>query len=406
MRILVVTQYFWPENFRINDLVSELVKRGHQVTVLTGKPNYPDGKFFPNFLANPEEFKELNGVKIIRVPILARGVGNLKLALNYLAFALSASFLGPWLLKGQAFDAIFAYEPSPITVGIPAAVMRYFKKAPLIFWVLDLWPETIQALDIVRSKFILWMLKKLVQQIYQRCDLILAQSKSFIPKIAQYTSAYSQIEYFPSWSDITLNDQVIKPASEIPIKSGCFNIMFAGNIGEAQDFPTIVEAAYILKSHLNIRWIIIGSGRQSKKLKEEVQMQGLEHCFLFLGQFSVERMPSFFVHADVLLVSLKKAPIFAMTIPGKLQSYLASGIPILAMLDGEGADIIRNADAGIICSAGDSRELAKSVLRLSRTSIRDRQLMGKRGKALSLREFDRDKLISKLERWFKLPSCG
>lgn len=402
MRILVVTQYFWPENFRINDLVSELVNRGHQVTVLTGKPNYPDGIFFPDFLASPEKFNEFNGVKIVRIRIPARGAGSARLVLNYLAFALNASLLGPWLLRNQNFDVIFANQLSPVTVGIPAAVMRFFKKAPLVFWVLDLWPETIEALGITRSKFILAILRQLVRQIYKQCDLILAQSKSFISKIAQYAESDAWIEYFPSWSDIVLRDRQIQPATEFPMSPGSFNIMFTGNIGEAQDFPAIINAAKILKEHQNIRWIIIGSGRQEAWVKAQIKKLGLEDCFILLGRFPIERMTSFFMHADALLITLKRDPIFAMTIPGKLQSYLATGIPILAMLDGEGSAIVSKSGSGFTCASGDSVALAQCARRLSLMPIQERKSMGENGPIFSAQEFDRNQLISQLEHWFNV----
>lgn len=402
MRLLVVTQYFWPENFRINDLVSELAKRGHQVIVLTGKPNYPEGKVFPDFAANPKAYNSINNVSIIRVPMLSRGTGSFSLVLNYLSFALSASLMAPILLRGMYFDAIFAYQLSPITVGIPAALIRAIKKAPLVFWVLDLWPETIEALDITRSNLILKPLKMLVRRIYKHCDLILAQSKSFIPKIRQYAGDSAHIEYFPSWSDVSFNGDCEMAALEVPDLPGSFNIMFTGNIGEAQDFPAILKAATILKNHENIRWLIVGSGRDGKWVEEEVQKQGLHDRFILLGRFPVERMPSFIKHADALLVSLKKDPIFSMTIPGKLQSYLAAGRPILAMLDGEGGKIIKDSGAGITCPSGDYVALAESALKLSKMSQEERGSMAEKAIAIGLAEFDRDKLIGNLEAWLKL----
>jgi len=402
VRLLVVTQYFWPENFRINDLVSELVKRGHQVTVLTGKPNYPEGKVFPDFAANPKAYKNFNGVSIIRVPMFSRGTGSFSLVLNYLSFALSASLLSPILLRGIYFDAIFTYQLSPITVGIPAALIRAIKKAPLVFWVLDLWPETIEALDITRSNLILKPLKMLVRGIYKHCDLILAQSKSFIHKIRQYAGDSAHIEYFPSWSDVSFTSDSEVAAPEVPILPNSFNIMFTGNIGEAQDFPAILKAAAILKNHENIRWLIVGSGRDGNWVEGEIKKQGLTDRVILLGRYPVERMPSFIKHADALLVSLKKEPIFSMTIPGKLQSYLAAGRPILAMLDGEGGKIIKDSGAGMACPSGDFVALAESALKLSKISLEERRSMGEKAIAIGLAEFDRDKLIGNLEAWLKL----
>ena len=401
VRLLVVTQYFWPENFRINDLVAELVRRGHQVVVLTGWPNYPDGRVFDEFRDHPRDFDKYEGARIVRVPLLPRGRGGIRLLLNYLTFAVSASLLGLWRLRGRQFDAILAYEPSPITVGIPAGVFRAFKKAPLAFWVLDLWPETLQAIGVVRSKLLLTLVGKLVASIYKRCDLILAQSKSFVPAIAKYAGRGARIEYFPSWSDSVFNAADVEAATEIPVKQGSFNILFAGNIGEAQDFPAILAAAERLKDFPSIRWLIVGDGRMSGWVAEEIKARGLEACVSMPGRYQVERMPSFFKHADALLVSLKDESIFSLTIPGKLQSYLAAGIPILAMLNGEGAEVVEKGEVGLACRAGDHEALAAAVLRLYGMPIGERVAMGVNGMALSKQEFGREKLIGQLEVWLE-----
>jgi len=401
MRLLVVTQYFWPENFKINDLVAEWVRRGHQVVVLTGQPNYPDGRVFDEFRERPRDFDEYQGARIIRVPMLPRGRGSARLLLNYLTFAVSASLLGLWRLRGQEFDAILAYEPSPITVGIPAGVFRAFKKVPLVLWVLDLWPETLQAVGVVRSKKLLYLVGKLVASIYKRCDLILAQSNSFVPAIARYAGRGARIEYFPSWPDLVFDAEDVEAAIEIPANHGGFNILFAGNIGEAQDFPAILAAVERLKGYPDIRWWIVGDGRMAGWVAEEIKARKLEACVSMLGRYPVERMPSFFKHADALLVSLKDEPIFALTIPGKLQSYLAAGIPVLAMLNGEGADVIRNANAGLACAAGDAKQLAQAVLELVAMSDDERLQLGENGRVYAQNEFNREVLMDKLENWFE-----
>lgn len=400
MRILVVTQYFWPENFRINDLVSEFCLLGHEVTILTGYPNYPSGIIFSEFRLNPSAFAKFEGANVIRVPVISRGKGALRLMLNYVSFVISATFLGVFSLQGQKFDVIFVFEPSPITVGLPAIFLRNLKRAPLAFWVLDLWPETLEAIGVVRSRYILKAIGLLVTFIYNRCDLILAQSKSFIPKIHQYCHKEIKVEYFPSWSDTTFNHSIIDLAEEVPVAEGVFSIMFAGNIGDAQDFPAILDAAEVVKGDRGIRWLIVGEGRASQWVRSEVIRRGLKHCFLLLGNYPVDRMPSFYKHADALLVSLKAESIFAMTIPGKLQSYLASGIPILAMLNGEGAEIIRRSGAGISSPAGDGFALATAVIHMANMNNEERLKMGRAGLALSEEEFNRGALISKLLSWF------
>jgi colanic acid biosynthesis glycosyl transferase WcaI len=399
MRLLVVSQYFWPENFRINDLVAELVRRGHHVTVLTGLPNYPEGRVFQQFRDAPARYSHYEGAEVIRVPLMPRGNGGLRLMLNYLTFAVSATIVGLWKLRGRQFDAVFAYEPSPITVGLPAAVMRSAKRAPLAFWVLDLWPETLQAIGVVRSRVLLQAVGKLVAFIYRRCDLILAQSKSFIPQIQKYAGKDSRVEYFPSWAESVFDMQRAVPADEVPLKPGSFNVMFAGNLGDAQDFPAILAAAESLKAHAHIRWLIVGDGRMARWVADEIKRRHLQDCVLMLGRHPVERMPSFFKHANALLVSLKDEPIFSMTIPGKLQSYLAAGIPVVAMLNGEGAEVVRGSRSGLTCAAGDHAGLAAAVLKLSEMSEQERDTMGSNGLAVSAREFDRDTLIDRLEEW-------
>jgi colanic acid biosynthesis glycosyl transferase WcaI len=401
MRLLVVSQYFWPENFRINDLVAEFVKRGHQVTVLTGLPNYPDGKVFDQFKADPVHYSKYEGAEIVRVPLVARGRGGIRLLLNYLSFAASASFIGLWKLRGRQFDVIFTCQLSPVTVGLPAAVMRTVKRAPMAFWVLDLWPESLQAVGVVRSKKVLQVVGSLVSFIYKRCDLILAQSKSFIPQIQKYAAKGCRIEYFPSWAESVFHEKHSLPADEVPLKLGSFNVMFAGNIGDAQDFSAILAAAENLKSHAHIRWLIVGDGRMAHWVADEIRRRNLQDCVLMLGRYTVDRMPSFFKHADVLLVSLKDEPIFSMTIPGKLQSYLAAGIPVVAMLNGEGAELIVSSRSGVTCAAGDHNGLSEAVLKLFEMPSKEREALGQNGLNASVREFHRDTLMDQMEGWLE-----
>lgn len=400
MRILIVSQYFWPENFRVNDLATELSARGHDVTVLTGVPNYPAGKVFEEFTREPESFCRFGRIPVERVPMFPRGSGAFRLMLNYASFALSASLIGTWRLRGKPFDVIFVFEPSPITVGLPAVLLRRLKRAPLAFWVLDLWPETLQAIGAVRSQRILDAVGRLVSFVYKRCDLVLAQSRSFVPQILKYCPPGKRVEYFPSWSDAAFDFSAVEPAPEISVSRTAFNILFAGNVGEAQDFPAIIDAAECVRES-DIRWLIVGDGRAAAWAREEVKRRGLEEQVLFFGQHPVERMPSFFRHADALLVSLKNEPIFAMTIPGKLQAYLAAGIPVLAMLNGEGAAIVEAAGAGISSPAGDGHALAGNALRLAAMSREERAQMGRRGREYYAANFDRDMLISRLLQWFE-----
>jgi len=397
MRILIVTQYYWPEVFRINDLTEEFVRRGHQVTVLTGVPNYPDGSVFSEYADNPNAYKTYKGVDIVRVPIVVRGKGDFQLFLNYLTFIISSTVIGLFKLRKQSFDSIFVFQPSPITVGLPAIAFRYFKKSPLVFWVLDLWPDTLEAVGVVRSKIILSVIGRLVSFIYNHCDLLLGQSKSFLPHI-QKNSKNRRIEYFPSWADSAI--QQVQKNTNSSMKSGDnFNVMFTGNVGDSQDFPAILNAVDLLKENNSIHWTIVGDGRISGWLKKEIKKRGLEGVMTLAGRHPVEKMPEFFKQADALLVSLKDKPVYEMTIPGKLQAYLMSGKPILAMLSGEGANIVAESGCGITCTAGNWKCLADAVQKLYSMPETELVSMGEKGIDFSMKEFNREHLISKLENW-------
>lgn len=397
MQILVVTQYFWPENFRVNDLVKEWVQRGHQVTVLTGKPNYPSGSVFEDYRAKPSAFAEYEGAKVIRVPMLPRGNGDFRLVMNYLSFVIGASIFGPWYLRGITAEVIFVFEPSPVTVGLPAILMSRLNKAPVVFWVLDLWPETLVAMDEVRSPWILAWVGQMVRFIYNRCALVLGQSRGFVTSIAKYCDDKTKIRYFPSWAEDVFDEKNVNLAPEIPQKEDVFTVIFAGNIGEAQDMPAVLKAAGHLKENAAIRWVVVGDGRKSEWLKSEVVRRGLQDQVLLPGRFPVERMPSFYAHADALLVVLKNDPVFSMTIPGKVQSYLMVGKPILGMLDGEGAAVITDANAGLSCDAGDAAGLAEAVLTLAAMTPERRKQLGLNGQQYAQQEFGRAQLMDRLE---------
>jgi colanic acid biosynthesis glycosyl transferase WcaI len=397
LRVLVVSQYFWPENFRINELTAELVRRGNSVTVLTGKPNYPDGTVFADFRARPTEFSRFQGAEVVRVPMWPRGRNGFSLLLNYLTFALSASVFGSWRLRGREFDVLFVFEPSPVTVGLPAVLLRRFKRAPLLFWVLDQWPETLTAVGALKSRFVLGLVGRLVSFIYNRCEALLAQSRSMVPLVRRYTHPPERVIYFPNWSEPVKEGENVLPAPEVPTKAGHFDVMFAGNVGESQDFGAILDAAQTLREHTHIRWLVVGDGRMAPWVRAEITRRGMENVFVMLGRHPPERMPSFFRSADALLVTLRADPVFALTVPGKLQSYLAAGIPIIGMLNGEGRQIIEDSNSGFACDAGDSAGLARAVLKLAGLATQERVAMSERGRAYALREFDRDKLIASLE---------
>lgn len=408
LSILIVSQYFWPENFRVNDLVEELADRGHEVVVLTGQPNYPEGAIFPAYRADPRLFQKFGNVPIFRVPVIPRGHSNIRLVVNYLSFALTASTAGIWRLRGRRFDAIFVFQTSPITAALPAVLLRRLKRAPLLMWILDLWPDTLSAIGVVKSPRLLKAVEALVRFIYKRCDRILVQSRAFEPKVTKVAGRGDTIRYFPGWAESIFDGSgaIVTPAAELEPYRDNFKVLFAGNIGEAQDFPAILDAVEILRDRPGLRWIIVGDGRAAPYVREEISRRGLHDRIIFMGRYPLERMPSFFIGADALLVTLRKEPIWSMTIPGKVQSYLAAGKPLLAMLDGEGGRVVEEAKAGLVAPAGDSRALADNVARLMAMDAAKRVAMGRRGQAFGKREFDRGDLVNAFEGWIEECRAG
>lgn len=400
MKVLIVTQYYWPENFRVNDLAEALVGRGHRVTVLTGLPNYPGGRLFRGYGFSGPYWEEHAGISIVRVPLIPRGSGNrIRLALNYLSFALAASVLGPMRLS-RDFDAIFVHEPSPVTVALPAIVMKQRTGAPITLWVLDLWPESVAATGAARSPRLLGWISRLVRFIYRRCDRILVSSRGFTSRVEAAGGAARSIRYFPNWAESLYEPRPRTLPPPAPLPDG-FRVMFAGNVGAAQDFPTILDAAAQIKAEARIHWVILGEGRMLDWVRSEIARRGLTGTVHLLGQHPVTSMPAFFAHADAMLVSLSDDPVFALTVPGKVQAYLACGRPILAMLDGEGAQVVRDARAGITCPPGNGDALAQSVLALARMDRAEREQLGANGLAHSRAEFDRDTLMTQLEDWLQ-----
>jgi glycosyltransferase involved in cell wall biosynthesis len=400
VQILIVTQYFWPEEFRINDLALGLLARGHKVTVLTGKPNYPAGRFFAGYGFFGQSREDYHGVKVLRVPLIPRGGGDsVRLVLNYFSFAASASLLAPILCR-EDYDAILVYEPSPITVGLPARVLRAITGAPVLFWVQDLWPESLAATGAVRAPWILKLAAKLTQCIYRGCDRILVQSRAFIEPTLRMGVERERIAYFPNSAEALYRPlDLPADAPERAAMPAGFRVLFAGNIGAAQDFPTILAAAELLKSNAHIHWIVLGEGRMRDWVRTEIVRRGLTGSVHLLGRHPVESMPRWFAAADAMLVTLKRERIFAYTIPAKVQSYMACARPIVAGLDGEGAQVVTEAEAGYVVPAQSPRELADAVRMLAALPAAQRASMGAAGRRYFEQHFERNRLLEQLEGW-------
>lgn len=393
MKILVVSQYFWPESFLVNDLCVSLCERGHEVTVYTGVPNYPGGKVFADYSLLFPKAEVYKNVKIKRVPLIPRGKGGgLRLLINYFSFALTSVFLAPFKCRGQ-FDLIFVMQLSPVTVGLPAVFLKFLKKAPIVFWVQDLWPESLSATGAIRSPLILRAVKSLVKFIYSHCDVILIQSEAFREKVRSVLPSLKNIRYLPNWAPGYFVPKSTRGSMGLP---GKFRVMFAGNVGAAQNLEVVLDAAEALREHKEIHWLIVGDGRASKWLEKSVAKRGLGDRVHLLGRHPIEKMPNFFAEADCMLVTLKKDPIFEMTVPSKVQVYLACGKPIVTALDGEGSRIVAEARAGYCGPSGDSGILAENVLKLYRSSYAERQEFGRNGRDYFERHFEQGKVLDDL----------
>lgn len=399
MRVLIVTQYFHPEPFRVNDLAVALHTRGHAVAVLTGMPNYPAGHLYPGYGAIFPGSEDYCGVSVIRAPLITRGSSKgWRLILNFISFALSASISGFIRCRGK-FDIILVYQPSPITVALPAFLLRKIKGAPVMLWIQDLWPDTLAAVG--QHGRLSHVAAAIANWVHQRCDLLLVQSDAFTkPLIARGIPAKS-IRYLPNWAEDFYKQPAEASMVDPLAKFRGTRILFAGNIGSAQSFETIIEAARLIKHRVDIHWIIVGDGLMHAEVKNLIETHDLADTVEMLGRFPPEYMPLLFSHADALLVTLRANPVFAMTIPSKIQSYLASGVALVGALDGEGARVIREAGAGLVADAEDAPGLAQCVLQLAAMAPAERTKMGLRGRDYLDRHFNRDRLLDQLEVWMQ-----
>lgn len=395
MKLLVLTQYFWPESFRINDLVRSCVEKGLDVQVLTAKPNYPDGKVFDGYRALGCSREEWGGVKVSRVPIIPRGKGGAgRLAANYLSFILSGLIFGPWLLRRQDIDVIFVYAPSPLLQAIPALLLGWLKKCPVVLWVQDIWPESLEATGYVRNPAILRFVEWWIRFIYKHTDLILVQSRAFEGPV-RVLAPGKKINYYPNSVAETFLSLDGGACAGLPVPDSGFTVLFAGNIGTAQAVEVIVGAAELLRGYPDIHFVVVGHGSRWEWLSQQARSLGLANIHL-PGRFPLETMPGMMAKASALLVTLADQPIFSLTVPAKIQAYMAVGRPIIACLNGEGARLVGEADAGLVAAAGDSRGLAEAVLQLYEMPLEQRRRLGENARRYFQIHFEHGKLMDDL----------
>jgi len=395
MNVLVISQYFWPEIFRINELVKSLLDRNIKVDVITGKPNYPDGKVYSGYSAWGIKRELWNGAEIFRVPIFPRGKNSkFCLALNYISFILSALIFGLFRFRNIKPDVILVYALSPLLMALPALFFGWIRHIPVVLYVQDLWPDSMEATGYIKNKLIIRLVRKIVAFIYNKSDMILVSSLPFIDAIRCF-GTQAKIIYCPNSVDNNFSDPEsgLKPTIS-ELDSG-FSVVFAGNVGAAQGVQVIVHAAQLLRDYPDIRFIVVGSGSKLDWIKDQVISLDLNNLFL-VGRHPIEAMPNLLSRASVLLVTLSDRPIFALTVPSKIQAYLAVGRPIIASMNGEGARIVQEAGAGICVPAEDSVALAEAILKLYKLSDSERIQLGNNGKSYFAQHFEHEKLVEKL----------
>ena len=397
MKILVVTQYFYPEEFKINDLVKGMVEKGHEVTVLTGKPNYPGGKILNGYKKWTVTKEIVFGATVIRVPIIPRGSGKtIPLIANYFSFVFSSCFYQ--MTHCLRPDKIFVWDSSPILQAYAGIRVKKKTGVDMSMWVQDLWPESITAAKGIKGGLVISLLTKMVRNIYRHFDTLFVQSPAFEESIRQKGQLKARFIHAPNWAE----DVFTTPESQIDVSRyqslmpKGFIVMFAGNIGAAQDFENILKAAKITRRNPDIHWVIVGDGRMRKAAEEICKHEQLEDCVHFLGRFPYAEMPHFFVHADVMLLSLRDEHIFSLTIPSKTQAYMAAGKPIATMISGIGNEVVREAGCGMTANAGDASQLAENIVKLKAMPREELKLMGEKGHQYYQEHFQKDKVISRI----------
>lgn len=403
MRILVLTQYIYPETFKSSDLVFELAKRGHHIDVLTGIPNYPEGHYYKGYGILKKRFEVVNGVHFYRCWQSPRKLlpGLLGLALNYITFVFSAYL---WMIFyfvwKEKYDAIITHEPSPITQILPANFLGKLRKTPVYSWIMDIWPDSVtDSLNESKAKYIIPPLRWVTNKVYRDSTKLLITSKGFKDLICRDADYSEKIIYFPNWSDDILKMPADFTIPEIP---DGFVIMVAGNLGEAQNLDAIAQAMLLTRNNKDIKWVFVGDGSKKAWLDDFIVENALQKTAFTLGRFPFKAMPAFFKKADAMLVSLTGGyPFLDVTVPARLQSYMSAGRPVLAMLGCGGADVISESKCGYAVPPGDYKGLVDVINEKVLTDKENFEKMGLNGRAYFEKEFAMDLCINHLEEIIK-----
>lgn len=397
MRVLILTQWYPPEPaMLLQELAQSLQERSHQVAVLTGFPNYPTGEIYPGYRIRLLQRETLAGVSVVRVPLYPEhSSSGIRRVLNYASFALSAVVLGP--LTSSRPDVIFVYHP-PLTIGLPAYVLSRLWRVPFVYQIQDMWPETLSATGMFNNERLLRWIGRFAMWVYGKAHDILVISPGFCQNLVEKGVPSKKIHVISNWVDPQAYYRAepdAQLAQELGL-AGRFNVMFAGNMGEAQGLETVIEAAKLLEGDERVQFVLVGDGIALPRLRQLAQQQNLTNV-RFLGRFPPQEMPRLYALADTLLVHLKDDPLFRITIPHKTLAYLGSGKPVLAAAAGDVASLIMSTGAGIACAPENPQALSAAVRSLQAMPEQERQAMGERGMLAAQTQYSRDGLVGQIE---------
>lgn len=386
MKILILSQRYWPESFRITDIAEELVKRGNDVTVLTGLPNYPKGYIFDDYKNGKNRIQEHNGVKIVRAKEIERRNDLVHRFLNYYSFPHYAKKIIKKM--DNDFDVVLINELSPIMAAIPAFLYKKKHNVKVVMYEMDLWPESLLAGGIKKNSILYKHYWKTSGKIYSQCDKILVSTKEHIEYIKKLPKCSGlDIEYLPQYAESIFENIKPKQFDEKHIE-----ILFAGNIGKAQSIETIIKAANELKDDKRFMFHIVGGGSElenSELLTKDLKLNNVK----FYGPKPVTEMPHYYEMCDAALVSLENKGYANMTIPGKVQTYMCAGKPIIGAINGATQNLIKENEIGVCCNSEDFVELGNIIRCLNEQSV---TIFKMNAKKMYAEEFNKDKFFEKL----------
>ena len=398
--ILVISQVFYPEQFRINDMCQEWIKRGYKVTVLTGIPNYPQGQFYDGYGFLKKRKEIWNGVEVIRIPVIPRGKSKIGLVLNYFSFPISGFF---WNLFNKIkADYCFMFETSPMTQCVIGVWYAKKYKIPLYAYIQDLWPENVEIVTGITSPLVIEPIQKMVDYIYKNCDEIFVTSPSFVRAVCERKIKVpeSKVHYWPQYAEEFYQPLKCESVPEIP-QIDAFKIMFTGNVGYAQGLDILPKTAKILKDKgKKVLFCIVGDGRYMEEFKKEIAKLQVEDMFCLTGRKPAEDIPKLLSACDAAFLSFMKTKLFEMTIPAKLQSYMACGMAIVAAAAGETQRIINEAKCGYQCPSGEVNSLVDVIEKMMICSREELLEMKKNSRQYFVEHFEKKQLMDQMDRYF------